>query len=64
MAKKSFTKRFKVTKTGKVLRRKQGLSHSKANKSRKVKMRKKDLKRISRVDRPNITEHLEVEGVE
>jgi len=64
MANKSFTKRFKVTKTGKVLKRKQGLGHSKANKSRKVKMRKKDLTQVSRVDRSNIAERLEVEAVE
>ncbi len=41
MATKSFTKRFKITKTGKLLRRTQGQGHSRANKSRTV-IRRKD----------------------
>jgi len=36
MAKKTFSKRFKITSTGKILRRQMGLSHFKSKKSSKV----------------------------
>jgi ribosomal protein L35 len=36
MAKKTFQKRFKITKTGKIMRRKMGLSHFKSKKSPKT----------------------------
>ena len=58
MARKSFTKRFKVTKTGKLLRRKQGQGHSRANKSRKVIRRKSGTAQVKSVDRKGIYEKL------
>ena len=58
MAKRSYTKRFKVTKTGKLMRRKQGQGHSRANKSRKVIRRKDGKAQVDIVDQKNIGERL------
>ncbi len=38
---KSFTKRLKITKNGKVIRRKSGINHFQAKKSRKSQLNKK-----------------------
>lgn len=54
MAKKSVTKRIKVTKTGKLLRRKKGLGHAKAKKKRKVISQKRNLTKVSSSDQGNI----------
>ncbi|MDP3953371.1 MAG: 50S ribosomal protein L35 [bacterium] len=54
MAKKSYTKRIKVTKSGKLLRRKKGLAHNKAKRKGKAIRQKRNLKRVSGVDRSNI----------
>jgi len=56
--KRSYTKRFKVTKTGKLLRRKQGQGHSRANKSRTVIRRKKGTDEVKAVDNKNIASRL------
>jgi len=56
--KKSYTKRFKVTKTGKVLRRKQGQGHSRANKSRTVIRRKSGTDEVKAVDMKGISGRL------
>jgi len=45
---KSLTKRFKVTKTGKILRRPSGLDHYRAKKSGKRIRRSRKLVRISK----------------
>jgi|GEM_PF-1058320 ribosomal protein L35 len=58
MAKKSYIKRIKVTKTGKLLRRKKGLGHSRAKKSRKIIKNKRSMASISRADRANVSAHL------
>ncbi len=54
MAKKSYTKRVRVTKTGKLLRRKKGLGHSKTKKSQKLIKNNRSMATISRADRANI----------
>ncbi|MEX2054084.1 MAG: 50S ribosomal protein L35 [Candidatus Colwellbacteria bacterium] len=54
MAKKSYTKRIKVTKTGKLLRRKQGLGHNRAKRKGSATRLKRNLKRVSKVDRSNV----------
>ena len=56
--KKSYTKRFKVTKTGKLMRRKQGQGHSRANKSRTVIRRKSGEVQVKRVDTKGISRRL------
>ena len=58
MPKKSFKKRIKVTKTGKLLRRKQGQGHSRANKSRQVIRRKDGKAEVSTVDYKNVSQKL------
>lgn len=40
---KSISKRFKLTKTGKILRRTIGMRHLKANKSKKISRRQKQV---------------------
>ena len=45
---KSFSKRLKITKGGKLLRRKSGISHFLAKKSSKLIKRKKRLKKINK----------------
>jgi large subunit ribosomal protein L35 len=47
--KKSITKRFKVTKKGKVIRRKAFIGHLKVNKSKK---RKKNLQKVTSLKEP------------
>jgi len=54
MAKKSYTKRIKVTKTGKLLRRKKGLGHAKAKKRSKIISQKRNLVKVNGSDKPNI----------
>lgn len=51
---KSILKRFKITKTGKVLRRQTGLNHYLAKKSRKVKRKKKKLVPLSKAEAKKI----------
>ena len=55
MSKKSFTKRIKVTKTGKVLRRKKGLGHARAKKSGNAIRGKRLMATVKRVDKNNFT---------
>lgn len=54
MAKKSYTKRIKITKTGKLLRRKKGLGHNKAKRKGSAIRLKRNLMIVNRVDRSNI----------
>lgn len=54
MAKKSYTKRIKVTKTGKLLRRKKGLGHAKSKKSSKVVRQKRLMKKVSDPDKVKV----------
>ena len=58
MAKKSYTKRVRVTKTGKLLRRKKGLGHSKTKKNQKLIKNNRSMTSISRADRNNINARL------
>ena len=58
MASKSFRKRFKVTKTGKLMRRTQGQSHSRSNKSRTMIRRKDGETVVDSKDRKNIQEKI------
>lgn len=58
MARKSYTKRIKVTKTGKLLRRKQGLGHNKAKRNGSSTRLKRNLKSISGADHSNVTARL------
>ena len=58
MTNKSFTKRFKVTKTGKLMRRTQGQGHSRANKSRKVIRRMDGETMVDSSDQKNISREL------
>ena len=58
MPKKSFKKRIKITKTGKLLRRKQGQGHSRANKSRQVIRRKKGKAEVKTPDYKNVSKNL------
>ena len=51
---KAITKRFKITKTGKVLRRQTGLDHFLAKKSRKSKRKKKKLVPLSKPEAKKI----------
>jgi large subunit ribosomal protein L35 len=51
---KSILKRFKFTKTGKVLRMQAGLNHYLAKKSRKVKRQKKKLVHLSKSEAKKI----------
>ncbi|OGY62575.1 MAG: hypothetical protein A2745_01015 [Candidatus Harrisonbacteria bacterium RIFCSPHIGHO2_01_FULL_44_13] len=51
MAKNSITDRIKVTKTGKLIRRKMGLGHFRAKKSRKQLRRKEGQTLINKFDR-------------
>jgi large subunit ribosomal protein L35 len=48
MTRKSVSKRFKITKTGKVTRRKMGLSHFRAKKSGKEIKNKKSLVKVDK----------------
>lgn len=48
---KSFTKRLKVTKTGKVLRRKSGINHFQAKKKRSTQLNKKSMKKFDIKDK-------------
>lgn len=50
MVKKSIASRIKVTKTGKLIRRKMGLCHFRAKKSPKAMGRKEDLAILSKPD--------------
>jgi len=43
MSKRTFQKRFKVTKTGKIIRRHSNLGHNKAKKNSKIKRQNKKL---------------------
>ena len=54
MARKTYTKRVKVTKTGKLLRRKKGSGHNKTKNKTKVSNQKRNMTKISGADRSNI----------
>ena len=54
MAKKTFTKRFRVTKTGKIMRRQMGLSHFKSKKSPKIIRNKRSSIALASSDRRQI----------
>jgi len=54
MSKKTFTKRFKITKTGKIMRRKMGISHFKSKKSPNVIRNKRSLFILSSSDKRQI----------
>ncbi|MCR4261130.1 MAG: 50S ribosomal protein L35 [Candidatus Colwellbacteria bacterium] len=58
MARKSYTKRIKITKTGKLLRRKQGLGHNKAKLTGGATRQKRNLRSISGADRSKVTSRL------
>ncbi|MDD5710600.1 MAG: 50S ribosomal protein L35 [Candidatus Colwellbacteria bacterium] len=58
MAKKSYTKRVRVTKTGKLLRRKKGLGHSKTKKNQKLIKNNRSMTSISGADRSNVNAYL------
>lgn len=58
MAKKSFTKRIKVTKTGKLLRRKKGIGHARAKKSSNTIRNKRKMVTVKRVDKPGILDDI------
>jgi len=58
MSKKTFTKRFKVTKTGKILRRKMGLSHFKSKKNSKAIRNNRSLFTLSSFDKKQIISNL------
>jgi ribosomal protein L35 len=57
MAKKSILQRIKITKSGKVLRRAGGLSHSRANK-RSVEMQRKQRQRGLHINKKEIKRYL------
>ncbi len=59
MAKKSYTRRIRVTKGGKLLHRKTGIGHAKAKKSCKANRQKRNLTFVSKADKPGVTETLE-----
>jgi len=58
MAKKSYTKRIKVTKTGKLIRRKQGLGHNKAKRTGSATRLKRNMRSISGADHSNVRDRL------
>lgn len=58
MAKKSVIKRIRVTKTGKLIRRRMAQDHFRAGKSGKVILEKRDALRISESDKRRITQYL------
>ncbi len=58
MARKSYTKRIKLTKTGKLLRRKQGLGHNKAKRTGGSTRLKRNLRSISGADRSKVKSRL------
>lgn len=58
MAKKTFSKRFKITKTGKIVRRKMGLSHFKSKKSSKLIRNKRSTVSVSVSDKKQIMAEL------
>ncbi len=58
MAKKTFSKRFKVTKTGKITHRKMGLSHFKSKKSSKLIRNKRSLIPMSVTNKKQIIAEL------
>ena len=53
-SKKAASKRFKITKRGKILRGRQMAGHLKANKSKSAKTRYKTSAQISKADKRNI----------
>ncbi len=55
---KTFTKRIKVTKTGKLVRRQMGLSHFKAKKNAKTIRAKRNEVKVSSVDIKVLKSHL------
>lgn len=57
---KSYTKRFRVTKTGKLKRRTQGQSHARADKSQQLIRRRRGIMSVSRCDRKIIANKLGV----
>ena len=57
MAKKTYKKRLKITKNGKILRRQKGLGHARAKKSGTTMMKKKGVARISKADKSNIIQN-------
>ena len=58
MAKKSYTNRVKITKTGKLLRRKKGLGHAKAKKRSKIISQKRNMTTVSQSDKTNVEKNL------
>jgi len=58
MSKKTFTKRFKITKTGKIMRRKMGLSHFRSKKSPNAIRNKRNLSTLSSSDKRQIVADL------
>jgi len=58
MAKKSYTKRIRITKTGKLVRRKQGLGHSKAKLTGNATRIKRRMGSISGADHSNVRNRL------
>ncbi|MFA4999260.1 MAG: bL35 family ribosomal protein [Parcubacteria group bacterium] len=54
MARKTFSKRFKITKTGKIMRRQMGLSHFKSKKNSKIIRNKRSSVALASADRRQI----------
>ncbi|MFA5052657.1 MAG: 50S ribosomal protein L35 [Parcubacteria group bacterium] len=54
MARKTFQKRFRITKTGKIMRRKMGLSHFKSKKSPKIIRNKRSSSVLAHSDKRQI----------
>ena len=58
MAKKSVVKRIRITKTGKLIRRRMAQDHFRARKSGKEIRRKRDALRVSESDKRRIVQYL------
>jgi ribosomal protein L35 len=58
MVKKSIRSRFKKTKTGKLIRRKMGVSHFKAKKTGSQKRNKRKNSEVKKVDRKIIRKYI------
>jgi len=56
--KKAVSKRIKITKTGKIIRRKMGVGHFRAKKTNKQKMKKRLPVKLAVVDRKSLIRNL------
>ncbi|MBI3088764.1 MAG: 50S ribosomal protein L35 [Candidatus Colwellbacteria bacterium] len=60
MAKKSIRSRIRITKSGKMLRRKRGQSHARALKSRQLIRRRRPIAEVSEPNRKTIIQQLSI----